>query len=131
MLRQIIFDKSDILKYIFKFFIVSLLCFITTALSFSIGAAVISRTNFSYDILPTVTAAILAVSAIIDGFLISKWNKENGLIWGVLAGIVITVFVIVASFKFETLFLSAQIAVKCAITVTAGAIGGIIGVNTN
>ena len=131
MLQRIIFDKSDVIKIICKIFIVFIICFATATILFCIAAIIISGINFSYDILPAVTASILAFSAFADGFLISRWNKENGLLWGVLVGIIVTAILIAISFKCGTISPSGQLIVKSLINMFAGAIGGIIGVNTN
>ena len=131
MLQRIIFDKSDVIKMICKIFIIFLLCFVTTAVLFCAASAIIANVNFSYDILPAVTASILAFSAFVDGFLISRWNKENGMIWGILAGIIITVILVAVSIKFKTISPSGQLIIKSLINMSAGAIGGILGVNTN
>ena len=131
MLQRIIFDKSDVIKIICKILIIFLLCFVTTAVLFCTAAAIIANVNFSYDILPAVTASILAFSAFADGFLISRWNKANGMIWGISAGIIITVILVAVSVKCGMISLSGQLIVKSLINMSAGAIGGIIGVNTN
>ena len=131
MLQRIIFDKSDVIKIICKIFIVFIICFATATILFCIAAIIISGINFSYDILPAVTASILAFSAFADGFLISRWNKENGMIWGISAGIIITVILVAVSVKCGMISLSGQLIVKSLINMSAGAIGGIIGVNTN
>ena len=131
LLQRIIFDKSDVIKIICKILIIFLLCFVTTAVLFCTAAAIIANVNFSYDILPAVTASILAFSAFADGFLISRWNKENGMIWGISAGIIITVILVAVSVKCGMISLSGQLIVKSLINMSAGAIGGIIGVNTN
>ena len=131
MLQRIIFDKSDVIKIICKILIIFLLCFVTTAVLFCTAAAIIANVNFSYDILPAVTASILAFSAFADGFLISRLNKENGMIWGISAGIIITVILVAVSVKCGTISPSGQLIVKSLINMSAGAIGGIIGVNTN
>ena len=130
-MQRIIFDKSDVIKIICKILIIFLLCFVTTAVLFCTAAAIIANVNFSYDILPAVTASILAFSAFADGFLISRWNKENGMIWGISAGIIITVILVAVSVKCGMISLSGQLIVKSLINMSAGAIGGIIGVNTN
>ena len=131
LLQRIIFDKSDVIKIICKILIIFLLCFVTTAVLFCTAAAIIANVNFSYDILPAVTASILSFSAFADGFLISRWNKENGMIWGFLAGTIITVILVAVSVKCGTISPSGQLIVKSLINMSAGAIGGIIGVNTN
>ena len=130
-MQRIIFDKSDVIKMICKILIIFLLCFVTTAVLFCTAAAIIANVNFSYDILPAVTASILAFSAFADGFLISRWNKENGMIWGISAGTIITVILVVVSVKCGTISPSGQLIVKSLINMSAGAIGGILGVNTN
>jgi len=131
LLQKILFDKSDILKTVIKFLLISLFCFITVTILLCITALVISRINFSYEILTPIVAAVLALTAVFDGFLISRWFKENGLIWGVLSGLIIILLLLIFSLKYNTFEISSQLITKSLVTITAGAIGGIIGVNTN
>ncbi len=131
MLREIIFDKSYIIKAVFRFLVISVLCFFTVLLFMCITAAVISKMNFSYDMLMPVTAAAIALSAALDGYVLSRYFKENGLIWGMFAAVIIVVFLIIASAKYGTFALSDRLFTKIAVAVTSGAIGGITGVNIN
>ncbi|MBE6877556.1 MAG: TIGR04086 family membrane protein [Ruminococcaceae bacterium] len=131
LLQKIIFDKTDIIKTIIRFLIISLLCIITVIFLFCIAAIIISRINFSYEILAPVTTAVLAVAATFDGFLISRWYKENGLIWGVFAGVVIFMYIVFTSLNYDVFDISNQFITKLITVISAGAIGGIIGVNIN
>ena len=131
LLQKIMFDKSAVIKMFCRLFIISLFCFFSAAVLMFISAFVLSKINFSYEMLLPVTAVILAVSATFDGFVISRWYKENGLIWGILAGIILICIIVFYSVLYDTFCISAQLFIKAVVAITSGAIGGIIGVNTN
>ena len=131
LLQKIIINKSNIIKFTVKFLSVSLLCFFICSILFCLTAAIVSKLNFSYEILYPVIAIILAVSAFLNGFIISRWYKENGLIYGILAGFTILIILIIFSLKYSLFSLSSHFLTKTITVIVSGAIGGIIGVNTN
>lgn len=131
VLQRILRGNADNIKIFSKVFLLILLCFITVVCLFCVSAFIICKTDFSYEVLPTVTALILGVSSLIDGFVISKFTKENGLFWGFFAGVVVILFVAIVSLTEKTFNITANLIMRFAITVIAGAIGGIAGVNTN
>ena len=128
---QKFFSKTDILKLILKILFISAFCIGTVLFLFVAVAVIISKVDTSYDILFPVITAILSVSAVFCGFTISRWFKENGLIWGILAGIIISVFIISTCLIYGSLDLTTALFTKIIVTVISGAVGGIIGVNIN
>ena len=131
MLHKIVLNKSDIIKCIIKILSIALFSFFTLSVLFIITAVIISKINFSYSSLLPVTAIILALISALNGFLISRWFKINGVVWGVLAGIIILLFIVIASVYYNVFALSSTMLIKASITIISGAIGGIIGVNIN
>ena len=131
MLQKIFLNKTDTIKIILKILFITLFCVCTVLFLFAITAFVISKTDFSYNILFYAITAILAVSSAFCGFVISKQFKENGLIWGVFAGIVISLFIVVLGIIYNGFIFTSSLFTKIIITVISGAAGGIIGVNTN
>jgi len=123
--------KADNIKNIFKIIFLVLFCIAVVLVMFIISSFVISKTDFSYQTLNTFTSAILAVSAALSGFVISRWFKENGLILGVFSGLIISFFVIALAIVFKTLNFNPVFITKLIITIISGAAGGIIGVNIN
>lgn len=131
MLQKILLNKSDILKIIFKILLISALCISTVLILLFLLALIIIKTDFSYNTLFPVTSAILAVSGLFSGITVSKWFKENGLIYGVFAGLIISVFIFGVSIICKTFNITPILFTKFLIIIVSGAAGGIIGVNTN
>ncbi len=130
MLQKII-NKADTLKILLRVFLITALCLLCNIILFSMTAFIITKTDFTYEILVPVTNVILAISSFICGFTISKYQKENGLICGILAAAVMSVFVIILSFYNNTFNISVLLATKLCFICFSSAAGGIIGVNTN
>lgn len=130
-MRNFIINKSDMAKTIFRFIFIAVICFFTVLILFSFTALIISKINFSYEILTPVITLILCISAFTDGFLISRWQKENGLFWGISAGTAILLIVCIAALLFDSLCISSLLFTKSVSLITGGAIGGILGVNIN
>ena len=97
MFQKIIFNKTDYLKAFFKIFIIILFSFTTLIVLFILTSIAVSKINFSYKSLLPVTAVILSVNSTFNGFVTSRLFKENGLIWGILAGIITLAIVIIIS----------------------------------
>ena len=131
MLQRIIKGNTDNIKIISNLVTIVFICIITVSVLFCISAFAVSKIDFSYETLPAVIAAILAVSSAFDGFLISKLLKENGLFWGVFVGLIIFAVLIIISLYYSTFNVTTNLLTRFAILVTAGAIGGVVGVNTN
>ena len=131
VLQRFFTGNADNIKIVTKLISSVVICILTLTFLFSISAVIISKTDFSYQILPTLTAVILGIAAVLDGFVISKISKENGLFWGIFAGILILITVISASLLQKTFNVNTNLIIKSIITIIAGAIGGIAGVNSN
>ncbi len=131
MLYNFLSANRDTFKNLFKIILFILLCFSTLTLFMCITAFVIYHINFTYDTLYPVTTIILCLSAFIDGFIISKIVKENGLILGVLAGAVICIIVIITSVYMGNFQITENLLTKIIATILSGALAGIIGVNLN
>ena len=106
-------------------------CIFVFALFACLTAAVITITDFSYDIMPVITALISGISALISGYVLSRIFKENGLLCGFFAASVIFLSMVLLSLYYNTFGFSSILLLKLVITYTPAAIGGIIGVNTN
>ena len=131
MLRNFAVNKSDILKLIFRSIFCLIICLFTVSLLLAVAAFFISKINFSYEHLLPLTAFICGVSAFADGFLISRWQKENGMFWGIFAALLIITVICLFSVYYRNFSFSSVLFLKTIIALTAGAIGGILGVNVN
>ena len=126
-----IFNKADTFKVVVNFILFALFCICSLLLLLSVAAIAITKIDFAYSALDPVTSAIVAISAAFSGFVASRLFKENGLIWGISAGIVISAFIIAAALYTDSFKISSVLLTKIVISVVAGAMGGILGVNTN
>lgn len=122
---------SNQIKNILKIVSIILFCFATLILFFCTTALIVSKINFSYDILSSAITVILGITSFFNGFILSKLFKENGLFWGIFAGIATIIILIVFALIFDTLSFSTTFFTKIIVILCSGAIGGIIGVNIN
>ena len=111
--------------FVFIFCIFNFLC-LTTLVAF-----IISKTDFNYEILNLIVSAILAVSSLLNGFAASRLYKENGLICGIFAAFILSLFIAFLSIYFGPVNFTERSLIKSSIIFIAGISGGIIGVNTN
>ena len=93
-------------------------------------AFVIIRIDTPEYILIPLTTVILTFSSFLDSFLLAKVLKENGIAIGILTGIFFAVFIIAIALYYNTFCISNILITKILAVVLAGAVGGIIGVNT-
>ena len=130
MLNKNIIDKSVAGKF---FYIVSIIlfCNICFIILFAAAAFIMTKIDFNYEVLPLFTGIISAVSAFISGFTISRWKKENGLIWGVFSAVTLILLIIFLSLKFSLFNISNLLLIKISGILVAGAAGGVAGVNIN
>lgn len=131
MLQKYILRQGDSLKVILKILSLALVCLITVGLFFCITSAAICHIDFSYETIPAIIAAILGISSAVSGFVTSRLMKENGLIWGIISGVIILTVLCIFSICCGTFALSADFITKTLILIISGSIGGIIGVNVS
>ena len=108
-----------------------LLCILVVLSLFSIISFALCKFDFSYTILPLLTTIISGISAAFNGFVISNIHKQNGLFWGIFAGLVVVLCLLIISVSLNYFSLSLNTLVKFVIILISGAIGGILGVNVN
>ncbi len=131
MLYHFFTKNSDNIKIIYKCILSVLICFIALSAFFCISAFVMTKIDLSYETMPVISAVNLGFSSALSGFVLSKMAKENGLFWGIFAGVTIFAVVMLISlfsgyFKLNTNFFT-----KFSISLISGAIAGIVGVNVN
>lgn len=129
MLNKILKGNSDSIKIALKLVLLVILCIATTLLCAAVASLIILKTDFSYQSLPVVTAAIMAVAAFFCGFVISRLFNQNGIVWGIFAAVAIFVALVCVSVYLGRFSFSKAFLIRLAIVVIAGAAGGITGVN--
>lgn len=130
MLQKII-NKTETLKILFRLLLIVAFCLLCNIVLFSITAFIITKTDFTYEILVPLTGVNLGVTSFVCGLVVSKCNKENGLICGVFTAGIINAFLIILSLYNNTFNLSVLLVTKICFIFFAGMAGGIIGVNSN
>ena len=130
MFNRNIIDKS-VFKGIFYITAASVICILVYMFFISLTAFIITKTDFSYELLNPVTSAISAVSSFVCGFMISRWFKEKGLFCGIFAALVLSLFLCILSLYYSSFEISRMFVIKTSIIFVSGSAGGITGVNTN
>jgi len=82
-----------------------------------------------YILIP-LTTLLLTFSSFIDSFLLAKVMKENGIIIGISVGAIFTAIVVLLAVFHGTLAMTGLFFSKITAVLFAGALGGIIGVNS-
>ncbi|WP_099187769.1 TIGR04086 family membrane protein [Tepidibacter mesophilus] len=91
---------------------------------------VLTYTSVSSSTIPLMTSIIITLSVACAGFYMGYKNGSNGFLYGILAGVLYVLFMIIMyflaneNFKFEMNMLY-----KMILNVLSAGIGGIIGVN--
>lgn len=130
MLHKFLFSTKPWQKYLFNILSFVIFCTFTLGFLLCIAAFMIVRIDTPEYVLIPLTTVMLVFASFIDSFLLSKVMKENGLATGIAVGGIFTVIVTALgiyhnTFAFTGLFFSKIFAV-----LLAGALGGILGVNT-
>ena len=108
----------------------SLISIIITIIALIIFAIMLSNTNISETIIPTVIIIITALSILIGSSLSMTNIKKNGIMNGALIGLIYITFIYLLSSMVEKDFSMNLYSIILIIgSVLAGAVGGIIGIN--
>lgn len=122
------FSKSgNSIKKIIKGSVISIAI---TLVGLIIFAIFLTYTSISENAIPAVTIIITMISILIGSSLCMSTVKKNGIINGILIGLIYITFIYILSSVIEGDFsLNIKSIVMIIGAVIAGAIGGIIGVN--
>ena len=88
----------------------------------------LTKMDVPLSLLGPVTQLITAVSCALSGFLLARKTRSKGLRNGAISGFLIFLVLLMLSFFFSDA-LDLQLVFKLAVCLSAGAIGGICGVN--
>lgn len=89
---------------------------------------------FTTGVLPTAAATpvalgILALSALVGGFVSARYAKERGLLYGVGTGFLFLLLTAIVAITLLQEFDGKLFFVKAILTIVLGAVGGVLGVN--
>ena len=107
-----------------------LIAFAITSIALLAYALLVTYTNMSESILPTVIAITTLLSVMVAGFDAARGAQNRGWLWGMCAGLlyatVLAILMIIAvpSFAVDTRTLT-----TIAIAIAGGGLGGMLGIN--
>lgn len=109
----------------------SVLAYLITAIIFIIYGVLLTYTDVTEKNTQIIVMVTTAVSVLIGGFVASKGVQNKGLFYGMLVGIVYAIIMIMIGFCFmPTIKVTSKIVTLFTLSICAGGIGGIIGINT-
>lgn len=121
-------EKSS--NNIIEIFKGSAIAIVATIILLIIFAAVLTYSNISESTMPTVIIVITALSILIGSQITTTRIKKNGIVNGVLVGIIYIVFLyLISSCVISDFSISNYSIIMMATSVIIGGLGGIIGVN--
>lgn len=130
MLQKFLLTLQPWQKYLIKAVTFVAVCIATLGFMLCIAAFMIIRIDTPDYVLIPLTTILLTLSSFIDSFMLAKVMRENGIVIGVSVGAVFTVLVILLAVYHGTLALTGLFFSKITAVFFAGALGGILGVNS-
>ena len=108
----------------------SLFSIVTTLVLLIIFAALLTYTNINESAMPTVIIIVTALSILIGSQITTSKIKKNGILNGMLVGIIYVMFLyILSSTITKNFLLNSYSIIMIAVSIVIGGLGGIIGVN--
>lgn len=103
---------------------------IITLIGLLVYSIILSYTSVSESTIPTIVIIITAISILIGSTISTSNIKRNGIINGMLVGIIyITIIYLLSSIVTGNFLLNSTSIIMIIASVLTGALGGIIGVN--
>jgi len=104
--------------------------YVITCLVFVIYALILTYTDISDKYIPIVSIICTAVSCAFGGNIASSGMKKNGLMWGVITGLIYSLILITVNMLAggSVNGIMSKVTV-CVCAMASGGIGGIIGIN--
>lgn len=120
-------ESGNNIKKIIKGSVISI---VITLIGLVIFAILLTYTSMSESTIPAVTIIITVISILIGSSLCMSTVKKNGIINGMLIGLIYIAFIYILSSIIEGNFaLNLKSIIMIVGAIIAGAVGGIIGVN--
>lgn len=112
---------------VFKGLIIS---YIFTFLSFLIFAAILSFSNFSDSLMPSIILVISIISILIGSAICSRYASSQGFVWGGIVGLLYSITLyFLSSFLLVGFASSISTIYLILCSMLFGAVGGIAGIN--
>lgn len=120
-------ESGNNIKKIIKGSVISIAI---TLIGLVIFASLLTYTSIAESTIPAVTIIITIISILIGSSLCMSTVKKNGIINGILVGLIYIAFIYILSSMIEGNFaLNLKSIIMIVGSIIAGAVGGIIGVN--
>lgn len=120
-------ESGNNIKKIIKGSIISI---VITLIGLVIFASLLTYTSIAESAIPAVTIIITIISILIGSSLCMSTVRKNGIINGILVGLIYIAFIYILSSIIEGNFaLNLKSIIMIIGAIIAGAVGGIIGVN--
>lgn len=108
----------------------SIISFFITTILILIFSVILTYTNLAESTIPIGTIIISGLSILFGAILSSRHIKKNGIVNGGVVGLIYILVLYMISSMFGTGFgFNLQAAIMIIVSILAGAIGGILGVN--
>jgi len=129
MMNSIQVEKNDSIGIkIIKGLIIS---FVVTLISIFIFSLILTYTDISEDIIPTVIIILTFISILVGSIISMKKTSKNGLVNGsIIGGTYVILLYLISSFLNTGFALNIYTVIMIIAGIISGMIGGIIGVNT-
>ncbi len=107
-----------------------LITFLISIVLLGLSATIFAYTNINDNYLQTFVFGIIMISVLVGATILAKKVKEKGLLIGGIFGFVYVLIIFaITSIAYTSFVFSNTLLLYLAISVVAGVIGGIIGVN--
>lgn len=108
-----------------------LLAFVFTLLTFVLFACLLAYTALSEGLIPAICIVVQSIGAAIAGFSAAKAAGNRGMLWGVLAGFGYMAVLWLCAYLAGGTGIGSYFLLRLLLSLAGGALGGIIGVNTD
>ena len=104
-------------------------CSISISLLFVIAGLIISKFNVPVPSISTIVLVCAGISSFIGGFIAAKIHRRQGLIVGLISGLIFVAVIIMCALLGTGSLFSVDSLIKYVVIITTAMIGGSLGVN--
>jgi putative membrane protein (TIGR04086 family) len=103
----------------------------TSMIMLLLFALVMTVKNVPQSVVPTLTAASIAIGSFAGGFTGARIHKKSGLLVGIVIGLCMYALLMLAALVLQSKGVDLTTMIKLVVSIISGGIGGIIGVNAH
>ena len=106
--------------------------FILTFIVFTVYAILLTYTSLQEKNVNVVMLVSTAISCILCGFITGRKASSKGILWGTLSGFIyIAIMLLISISTVGSFSFSPKMLISIGLALCCGALGGVIGINTN